>query len=709
MDRRGYGSSGYSSWGGGGGGSSRGSGGYDLYGYKDSMSGGGYGGGSGHMKRGLSGASGLMSTGASAADAVIAKINQRLDMLTQLEGVGSMKGGGRSDRFDQYESYDSRPSSVNPRDLYRSASYGGYGDSPSDLLAPRGGSYGAMGGAYEGSSSFGMAKQRQTMRESSFSGPGWGGGRRSPRRGGFGRRMEPPIGGGGGGMGRARGGHSPGGRGRLPSLLAHRMYPETGPYQSGPPPPGPRDFGAGRAGRQRGRKRPVNRQQMNTQREVQKKRKQTATAGDEPESKMGKTEPESTTDSTNDSAKPSGETSEGKSSTPADGKTEGDALTMQEEITQMKKKLQTKPPPSPAQDKYPKLKKRRGFQERVVFACSVCKFRSLYSDEMTAHMESRFHKDHFRFLSSQLSKPTVDFLQEYLNNKFKKTEERIKQIDNFSAAICQVYKEQDLTRDIGMEHFMKKVEAAHCAACDLFIPMQTHLIQRHIRSPDHNFNRKGMMEQAKRGSLSVARSILNHKVIAKKLESYLKGENPFEGNEKDADDSLMDVSGAEDKSQSKEGEGTGQDGNHAAGEQNDGVEVKMEEEELEGVLGEDCLEGEEEGAGIKEDVDVAGLNQETGIKIEDGAELHEDEEGVQGVLGEGTEGDLRDEEEQGVEGELGDGEEGVEGDFGEDEGVEAEEEEGIEVVEDEEEGVPGQIDENDVAVEEDDDGVVLVE
>lgn len=76
--------------------SSLGSGGFDLYGggHKDSMSGlGGYGGG-GHMKRGLSGASLLSSTGTH-ADAVIAKINQRLDMLTQLEGGFK---GSRGDR-----------------------------------------------------------------------------------------------------------------------------------------------------------------------------------------------------------------------------------------------------------------------------------------------------------------------------------------------------------------------------------------------------------------------------------------------------------------------------------------------------------------------------------------------------------------------------------------------------------------------------------
>lgn len=67
-----------------------GSGGYDLYGYKDSVFGGGD-----RVKRGLSGGS-LLSSGGSNADDVIAKINQRLDMLTQLEG--GMRSGARADR-----------------------------------------------------------------------------------------------------------------------------------------------------------------------------------------------------------------------------------------------------------------------------------------------------------------------------------------------------------------------------------------------------------------------------------------------------------------------------------------------------------------------------------------------------------------------------------------------------------------------------------
>lgn len=133
---------------------------------------------------------------------------------------------------------------------------------------------------------------RQNVRESFSSGqggaPGAGGwlaaGRRSPRRGaiatgrggavglGFSsRRSDPtPLGGsvrgGGSGVigGQSHRGHSPGGgRGKLPSLLSNRMYPESGAFHhasiQGPHDFPGRHFGGGpRAGRQRGRKRPLN-------------------------------------------------------------------------------------------------------------------------------------------------------------------------------------------------------------------------------------------------------------------------------------------------------------------------------------------------------------------------------------------------------------------------------------------------------------------
>lgn len=53
-----------------------------------------------------------------------------------------------------------------------------------------------------------------------------------------------------------------------------------------------------------------------------------------------------------------------------------------------------------------------------------------------------------------------------------------------------------------MEHFMKKVEAAHCSACDVFIPMQYMLIQKHLKSPDHNYNRKVQTHVKSKRSIS---------------------------------------------------------------------------------------------------------------------------------------------------------------------------------------------------------------
>uniref|UniRef100_A0AAV2LKU3 C2H2 AKAP95-type domain-containing protein n=1 Tax=Knipowitschia caucasica TaxID=637954 RepID=A0AAV2LKU3_KNICA len=132
----------------------------------------------------------------------------------------------------------------------------------------------------------------------------------------------------------------------------------------------------------------------------------------------------------------------------------------------------------------------------------------------------------------------------------KKTESRVCKLENHHSTICQVYKERDLTRELGLEHFIRKVEAAHCGACDLFIPMQNQLIQSHLKSADHNYNRKAMMEQSKKEGLCVARSILNHKDIGQKFESFLKGENPFINNPDEADDSIaMEVSATEVKAE----------------------------------------------------------------------------------------------------------------------------------------------------------------
>ncbi|KFQ62068.1 A-kinase anchor protein 8, partial [Pelecanus crispus] len=94
------------------------------------------------------------------SDSIIAKINQRLDMLSK-EGSGGT-GEGMEDqessfRFESFESYDSR-SSMNDRDVYRSGydygdvgtdrndSFGSQFDNRRDQSRNRGNNYGLIRG-----------------------------------------------------------------------------------------------------------------------------------------------------------------------------------------------------------------------------------------------------------------------------------------------------------------------------------------------------------------------------------------------------------------------------------------------------------------------------------------------------------------------------------------------------------------------------------
>ncbi|KAJ3615287.1 hypothetical protein NHX12_018855 [Muraenolepis orangiensis] len=226
------------------------------------------------------------------------------------------------------------------------------------------------------------------------------------------------------------------------------------------------------------------------------------TAGEEPESRMNKAAwAEATEDTVGNNAEAGEEkTSLTETNPVADGEQD---TSWQEDDSQAKASPQGTQTLGQVRGKPSNPKKRRGLLERsgakidtfrFTLACSVCKFRSFYKEDMAIHLQSRFHK-HLKFLTSQLSKPITEFLQEYLQDKYEKTKQRISQFENHSATFCQVYREHDITREISMDHFIRKVDAAHCAACDMFIPIQPQLIQKDMKSAQHNFNRKGMLEQ----------------------------------------------------------------------------------------------------------------------------------------------------------------------------------------------------------------------
>nr|XP_058148539.1 A-kinase anchor protein 8-like isoform X2 [Dasypus novemcinctus] len=422
------------------------------------------------------------------ADPVLSRINQRLDVASHLE-TDMMPGGMYSsggERYDSYEACDSR-AILSGRDLYRPGY--DYGELDPEVEA-----------AYEGQ--YDAYREQFRMRGSDALGPraqGWPRDARSgrPMASGYGRVWDDPMG--------ARGQCLPGAS-RLPSLFSQNIIPEYGAFQGvrggGAFPAGSR-FGFGFGNGMKQMRRTWKTWTPADFRTKKKKRKQPGSP-DEPDSKASRTDGSDNSDSDNDdgtegegvegpeamekSLKAEGEDEEGRE----DGKEEGredaekGALTVQDENGQTKRLLQAA---KKSQDKQ-KRRQRDRMVERIQFVCSLCKYRTFYEDEMTGHLDSKFHKEHFKYVGTKLPKQTADFLQEYVTNKTKKTEELRKTVEDLDGLIQQIYRDQDLTQEIAMEHFVKKVEAAHCAACDLFIPMQFGIIQKHLKTVDHNRNRR---------------------------------------------------------------------------------------------------------------------------------------------------------------------------------------------------------------------------
>uniref|UniRef100_A0A8C3M0S4 A-kinase anchoring protein 8 like n=1 Tax=Chrysolophus pictus TaxID=9089 RepID=A0A8C3M0S4_CHRPC len=498
--------------------------------------------------------------GAGSADTVIAKMNQRLDMVSHLD-ADSMQGGhygSGGDRYDSYESYDSR-SSMNDRDMYRS----GYDYNENENDNAYDSHYdGHYDDHYEShyDSFYGNRRDQYQHRA----------------RDGFGQR----------GQNWARDGRN---TRPMASPYSGRMGGQWNDAPRGMGPHGSPRPSACSKGCEDFRGTCASEEKKKMKKDLTgKKRKQTSSS-DEPDSKAAKTD-----GSESDSDNGEGRGPQRGTQPPRFARC-GSALTIQEEISQIKRKLQAGKKTQERQKK----RHRDRMVERIQYVCSLCKYRTFYDDEMNSHLESKFHKEHFKFVGTKLPQQTADFLQEYVANKTRKTEERRKAIEDINAVIQQIYRDQDLTQDIGMEHFIKKVEAAHCAACDLFIPMQYGIIQKHLKSLDHNHNRRAMMEQSKKSSLVVARSILNNKLISKKLERYLKGENPF------TDD-------PEEKEEHEEGEG-GAAGNVEEGTAEGGDENKDEEENLEEENVDDENKEENVGDENKEEENLDNENKEEEI------------------------------------------------------------------------------------------------
>ncbi|XP_032868073.1 A-kinase anchor protein 8-like isoform X2 [Amblyraja radiata] len=473
-------------------------------------------------------------------------------------------GGDDGQGFTPYESYDSR-SSMNDHDPYRSGYGYGYGDSGPNYNDSYGGhydhydnSYGTRRDQYH-NRAYGSQRGQNWSRD-------WAPNRRANwndpyMQPGSSRRMsahwnEMPMGG--------RGYNAAPSTRNLPSLFSPNIIPMDLFRAQG----SARAFG----GRQRRRDKIRTRGRKKVIGGPGRKRKQSTSSTEDPENKQAKTDDDEVEEDAEDK-EDDGVDSGGEDKDPSEKKPKR-FPTMQE------KKKSGKP-----------KKNRDRLAERITYACSVCKFRTFEDEEIANHMKSKFHKETLKFIGTKLKPETADFLDEYISNKNKKTQKRREQIGDETILKKQLTQQHDVLQGIGMEQCMKKVEAAHCMACDLFIPMQTGFIAQHLRSAEHTRNRKIALERAKKGSLVIAKSILNNSNIATMLEKYVKGEKPFTDDPDDKD---------EEEGAIHEGEGDGEgdglndstnDGEKKEGGEGEGVAGEGGEETKEGEGGEGGVEG----------------------------------------------------------------------------------------------------------------------
>ncbi|KAJ8404212.1 hypothetical protein AAFF_G00339850 [Aldrovandia affinis] len=411
-------------------------------------------------------------------DSIIAKINQRLDLLSK--DKGGKESQESSFRFDSFQSY--MPADNEP---YH------YGED--------------AGGGSEGTGGSQSSENHSAGR----------------RGGGAGRRGT-----GGSGGNRSRGGGNRGGEAGIPSKAGPKIggvvevEVEVEVEHAAPPPPPPppphhtmmggryppyQPYGAAggllpwqRPSRKRARSERDGRKMRGGSKNAdgRKKRRQTESDGEE-------SEHNEEDNGEGDLEKGTGEEFEKKKSVGGE----------EEDEDEPKRK-------SRGRRSKEKQQKERS---KMLFVCSLCKFRTPKEDEIHDHLEGRFHKDIISFLETQMPEGTAKFLQEYTvfrNKKILKKRQEVLEKEGPP-------QKPDHFRDLAQDEFCKRIEAAHCMACDMIIPGQRHLVQQHLASKDHLRNRKAITDQFKMSSVQIARSILSNKNISDMMEKHLKGEDPF--------------------------------------------------------------------------------------------------------------------------------------------------------------------------------------
>ncbi|XP_041126619.1 DBIRD complex subunit ZNF326-like [Polyodon spathula] len=168
--------------------------------------------------------------------------------------------------------------------------------------------------------------------------------------------------------------------------------------------------------------------------------------------------------------------------------------------------------------------------QRVVYACSFCKFLTSDEKEMEDHLEGSYHQETLENIrkDANLDEVVIRFLHESIVHKFKRNLKHKLRWLATDPQQTSVQTQKHVMEAVTEDDYMRRATMVHCIACDAYIPATKLSAQEHLKSTMHLTKKVEYKEQLKRERVLVATSLLNNPTVKERYQRFVKGENPFE-------------------------------------------------------------------------------------------------------------------------------------------------------------------------------------
>ncbi|XP_041073621.1 DBIRD complex subunit ZNF326-like [Polyodon spathula] len=175
--------------------------------------------------------------------------------------------------------------------------------------------------------------------------------------------------------------------------------------------------------------------------------------------------------------------------------------------------------------------------QRVVYTCSFCKFLTSEEKEIEDHLEGSYHQESLENIrkDANLDEVVIRFLHESIVHKFKRNLKHKLQWLAMDPQQTSVQTQKHVMEAVTEDDYMRRATMIHCIACDTYIPATKLSAQDHLKSTIHLTKKVEYKEQLKRERVLMATSLLNNPTVKERYERFVKGENPFEITEDDAE------------------------------------------------------------------------------------------------------------------------------------------------------------------------------